>query len=79
MSREQLFDAMINRKPVYINGIRHLLNSIEMEDGSGYAFNLSFAASAEGLPLRTRTLQIFYRCEQKEKRLRQTAYYIDTI
>mgnify|MGYP003578240581 CR=1 FL=1 len=75
MTREQLFDAMVNRKPVYINGIRHLLNGMEMEDGSGYAFNLKLCSN----DFRGTNGQIFYRTAKHENpnRLRKTAYHIE--
>lgn len=43
-NRFELFNAMINRKVMYlcIDGIKRqcYINSIEMEDGSGYCFNV---------------------------------------
>lgn len=41
MSRDQLFDAMVNGRSVAYNGHWWKIMKIEMEDGSGYSFNLT--------------------------------------
>lgn len=73
MNRDQLFDAMVNRKPIYINGVRYMLNSMEMEDGTGFAFNLTLSRNIGA------DFKVFYRCEKQKnhKILRETAYYIE--
>lgn len=40
MTREQIIDAMLNRTVVYVNGKACFINGIQMEDGSGYSFNV---------------------------------------
>jgi len=36
--RLQLWEAMLNRTPTYVGGVRGLINGVEMEDGSGHNF-----------------------------------------
>lgn len=40
MTRQELFEAMINRTIVTIKGIKGMINAIDMEDGSGFSFNV---------------------------------------
>lgn len=40
MSREQLFDAMVNGRSIAFDGQWWKIMSIQMEDSSGYSFNL---------------------------------------
>lgn len=40
MTREQIVDAMLNRTHVYFNGKAYFITGIQMEDGSGYSFNV---------------------------------------
>lgn len=41
MTRQELWEAMVNKIPVTINGLRGLIQAIELEDGSGYSFNVT--------------------------------------
>lgn len=43
MDRIKLFMAMCDRTPVLLPGLQHkvIIDSIEVEDGSGYSFNLA--------------------------------------
>jgi hypothetical protein len=43
MSREDLFRAMVERKQVMVDGRWRIINQIQMEDGSGFSFNVQFA------------------------------------
>jgi len=38
MTRQELFDAMVNRTPVTIKKHKGIINQIAVEDGSGYSF-----------------------------------------
>jgi hypothetical protein len=57
-SREALFSLMVNSKIVKIDGFTGIIQSIQMEDGSGNCFNVSIRN-----PLETRT--VFVRCSTK--------------
>ena len=52
MSRHELWEAMLQRKHVMLSGVTGLINSIEMEDGSGQCFNV---AMCENETLETKT------------------------
>lgn len=41
MTRQELFDAMLNRTIVKIRGHKGMINAIAMEDGSGFSFNVT--------------------------------------
>ena len=58
MSRHELWEAMLQRKHVMLSGDIGLINSIEMEDGSGQCFNV---AMCENETLETKT--VFIRCK----------------
>ena len=40
-NRFEMFNAMVNRTPITLGGIVCLINGIEIEDGSGYNFNVN--------------------------------------
>lgn len=56
MSREDLFRAMVERKEILINGRWRIVNQIQMEDGSGFSFNLTFADGGT----------MYYRCPRND-------------
>jgi hypothetical protein len=68
MNRDQLFDAMINRKPIITNGVKNFLNGMEMEDGSGFAFNLTLTGHKH---------KVFYRCQHGNEL--HPSYFIEII
>lgn len=43
LDRFALFNAMVNRKIVVVGGKRGIIQSIQMEDGSGYSFNVAMS------------------------------------
>ena len=45
MSRHELWEAMLQRKLVMLRGFVGLIQSIEMEDGSGYCFNVTMSGT----------------------------------
>ena len=56
MSRHELWEAMLQRKQVMLRGFVGLIQSIQMEDGSGYCFNVTMSNS---LGIKT----VFIRCK----------------
>jgi len=56
MSRHELWEAMLQRKQIMLRGFVGLIQSIDMEDGSGYCFNVTMSNS-----LGTKT--VFIRCK----------------
>jgi antibiotic biosynthesis monooxygenase (ABM) superfamily enzyme len=56
MSRHELWEAMLQRKQVMLRGFVGLIQSIQMEDGSGYNFNVTMTN-------RFGTKTVFIRCK----------------
>ena len=56
MSRHELWEAMLQRKQVMLRGFVGLIQSIQMEDGSGYCFNVTMTN-------RLGTKTVFIRCK----------------
>lgn len=48
MNRFEMFEAMINRREVNIQGIRGKIVRIELEDGSGHNFNITLSCFYKG-------------------------------
>ena len=62
-TRETLFQLMVNSKIVNISGFTGIIQSIEMEDGSGYCFNVRLRIKWGANP-ESKTL--FVRCAKLE-------------
>ena len=41
MTRQELWEAMVNKTLVTIKGLTGYIQAIQMEDGSGYSFNVT--------------------------------------
>jgi hypothetical protein len=53
-TRQDIFNAMVNNVSVCHNGMTFKIQSIEMEDGSGYSFNLRIVRN------KTNIAQMYY-------------------
>jgi hypothetical protein len=60
ITRETLFSLMVNGKIVVINGIRGSIQNIQLEDGSGYCFNVTLLTRDNG------PKKVFVRCSKLE-------------
>jgi len=68
MTREQLFQAMVDRRPVTIQGREWLIQGVTMEDGSGYSFILNLLHFSNGHTHAT----AYYRCSPPDYKLART-------
>jgi len=55
MSRLTLFFAMVNRREIEVQGITGIIQSIQMEDGSGTSFNVQIDTGKGIISAYTRT------------------------
>ena len=62
MSRHELWEAMLQRKQVMLRGFVGLIQSIDMEDGSGYCFNVTMTG-LRTLQTSSVTKTVFVRCK----------------
>jgi len=62
MSRHELWEAMLYRKQVMLRGFVGLIQSIEMEDGSGHCFNVTISDISSGQP---KSKTVFVRCSER--------------
>jgi hypothetical protein len=59
MDRQKLWDAMVNGSPVIYMGKPYTVQSIELEDGSGYNFNVQLYSARD-----YKSKHVFIRCNR---------------